>query len=451
VGAEVLLAGGNAVDATVAAAFASAVTEPGVSSLGGGGFLLVREPEGRTALLDFFTAVPSGPMGPVETVTVQYAGTTQDFHVGPQTVAVPGCLDGFLAAHRRWGSLPLADVIAPSVSLARDGVVLEPAAAHAMALIAPVMLFTPEIRSRLAPDGHLLRAGERFVDGEFADFLQAVADGEVAGGADLATHYQAPVAAQDVLDYAVMEREPLVATIRGGSLITNPLPSLGGSIVAHVLGDLAGEQHPQPVSLAQALAETTAWLKSQAVGPVATTGTTHISVVDRDGMCAAMTVSNGLGSGVVLPGTGIHLNNMMGEDDLHPAGAHTAVGGQRIRSMMAPSIVEFADGLVVLGTGGSARIRSALARVITLLTRGAADLAHAIEAPRVHVDPDGVVQAEPGLTSAEVAALQEFAQVNIWGEQHFYFGGVNGVQRLPDGEVRAFADPRRGGASRVVG
>jgi gamma-glutamyltranspeptidase/glutathione hydrolase len=130
---------------------------------------------------------------------------------------------------------------------------------------------------------------------------------------------------------------------------------------------------------------------------------------------------------------------------------HSAVGGQRIRSMMAPSIVEFDDGLVVLGTGGSARIRSALARVITLLTAGDADLAHAIEAPRVHVDPDGVVQVEPGLSTAELTALADFAPVNVWGEGHFYFGGVNGVQRLPDGEVRAFADPRRGGASRVVG
>lgn len=102
-GAEVLRAGGNAVDAVIAAAFASTVAEPGVSSLGGGGFLLVRQASGACVLLDFFTSVPSGPRGPVETVTVRYAGTTQDFHVGPQTVAVPGCLDGFLGAHARWG------------------------------------------------------------------------------------------------------------------------------------------------------------------------------------------------------------------------------------------------------------------------------------------------------------------------------------------------------------
>ena len=138
-----LRAGGNAVDAVVAAAFASTVAEPGVSSLGGGGFLLVREPSGSSVLLDFFTSVPSGPMGAVQTVTVEYAGTTQDFHVGPQTVAVPGCLDGFLAAHARWGSLPLSDVVAPAARYAGDGVMLYAGAAHAMELLAPVLLLTP--------------------------------------------------------------------------------------------------------------------------------------------------------------------------------------------------------------------------------------------------------------------------------------------------------------------
>jgi len=444
----VLRAGGNAVDAVVAAAFASTVAEPGVSSLGGGGFLLVREPSGSSVLLDFFTSVPSGPMGAVQTVTVEYAGTTQDFHVGPQTVAVPGCLDGFLAAHARWGSLPLSDVVAPAARYAGDGVMLDAGAAHAMELIAPVLLLTPEIRARMAPQGHLLRAGETVRDAELAQTLEAIGAGQLVG-ADLT--YSDPVTAADVRDYTVIERQPLQVGIRGGRLITNPMPSLGGSIVAHVLGDLAQESHPRPVALAQALVETTGWLKAQVSGPVSTTGTTHISVIDADGLCAAMTVSNGLGSGVVLPGTGIHLNNMMGEEDLHPAGAAAAVAGERIRSMMAPSIIEYDDGLVALGSGGSARIRSAMARVITLLTGHDGDLAEAIEAPRVHVDEAGVVQVEPGLDRALLAELAQFAPVNEWPERHFYFGGVNAVHLLAGGEVRAHADPRRGGACQIVG
>ena len=118
----------------------------------------------RAARNDFFTSVPSGPTGEVETVTVTYSGTTQDFHVGNATVAVPGCLDGFLQAHRTYGIRPLAQVVGPAITLARDGIRLEPAQAHAMALIEGVLMLTAESRSRMAPGGTLLGAGEFFVD-----------------------------------------------------------------------------------------------------------------------------------------------------------------------------------------------------------------------------------------------------------------------------------------------
>lgn len=455
-GAAVLAAGGNAVDAAVAAAFASTVAEPGVSSLGGGGFLLIREADGTQQVVDFFTTVPSGPAGQRETVTVVYSGATQDFHVGNATVAVPGCLDGFLTAHRTWGRLPLADVVGPAISYAHDGVLLDARQAHAMALIEPVLLLTEAARMRMAPDGVLLGDGDQYRDTEFAVLLQRVAAGEVRGIADLTDEFAAlmpdgPVTADDLRAFAPVSRDPLVAPIRSGSITTNPLPSLGGSIVAHVLRDLADECHPEARAIAEALVETTAWLKAQVSGPVATNGTTHISVVDSDGMVAALSVSNGVGGGVFLPGTGIHLNNMMGEDDLHPGGPEAAVPGQRIRSMMAPSIVDYDGGSLVLGTGGSERIRSALTRVITLMLGGDADLAGAVEAPRVHVDNQGVIQVEPGLPLEQVEALRGLGEVSLWPQRHFYFGGVNAVHVSTGGVTTAHADPRRGGAAIVVG
>lgn len=455
VGAATLGAGGNAVDAALAAAFASTVCEPGVASMGGGGFMLVREPDGSARLLDFFTAVPSGPPGTRETVTVVYSGASQEFHVGNATVAVPGCLDGFLAAHRRWGTRPLAEVVAPAIRCARDGFRLEPAQAHAMALIEPVLMLTAPTRARMAPRGALLGAGEIFQDAELAAFLSRVAHGDVTGVADLVDDFarlmpEGPVTAADLAAYEVIDRDPLISPIRSGTITTNPLPSLGGSIVAHVLHDLADQAHPQPPAIAEALVETTAWLKAEVTGPVATTGTTHISVVDTGGLSAALTLSNGVGGGVILPGTGVHLNNMMGEDDLHPQGAHSAVAGHRIRSMMAPSIVEFDDSMLVLGAGGSERIRSALTRVITLLVAGDADLAGAVEAPRVHVDNHGLIQVEPGLSETQIQALAERGEISIWPDRHFYFGGVNAVQVMPGGALVAHADPRRGGAGLVV-
>lgn len=454
-GADKLAIGGNAVDAAVAAAFASTISEPGVSSVGGGGFLLVRTPDGRSTLLDFFTSVPSGPTGEPETVTVVYSGSSQDFHAGCATVAVPGCLDGFLTAHRRWGILPLSDVVGPAVRHARDGILLEPAQAHAMALIEPVLMLTAQARARMAPRGVLLGDGEVFRDEELADFLQRVADGEITGVADLATEFavlmpDGPITTDDLTAYQVIEREPLVQPIRSGTITTNPLPSLGGSIVAHVLGDLADDAHAQPRAIAEALVETTAWLKARVSGTVSSAGTTHISVVDSQGMSAALTLSNGVGSGVVLPGTGVHLNNMMGEDDLHPGGVAAAIAGQRIRSMMAPSIVDVQDGTLVLGSGGSERIRSALTRVITLLLAGDTDLAGAVEAPRVHVDNRGLIQVEPGVTPTQLVALSELGPVTTWPDRHFYFGGVNAVQVLAGADLIAHADPRRGGAAIVL-
>ncbi len=451
-GAAVLEAGGNAVDAAVAAAFASTVAEPGVSSLGGGGFLLVRLPDGSQQVMDFFTAVPSGPAGQRETVTVVYSGATQDFHVGNATVAVPGCLDGFLTAHRQWGRLPLAEVVAPTIDYAADGVLLDARQAHAMALIEPVLLLTAASRERMAPAGVLLGEGDHYRDPELATLLGRVATGEVRGVADLVEEFAAlmpegPVTAHDLRGFAPVMREPPVAPTRSGTITTNPLPSLGGSIVAHVLRDLADESHPTPRAIAEALVETTAWLKAQVSGPVSTAGTTHISVVDGDGMAAALTVSNGVGGGVFLPGTGIHLNNMMGEDDLHPGGPEAAVAGERIRSMMAPSVVDYDGGWLILGTGGSERIRSALTRVITLMLGGDADLAGAVEAPRVHVDNQGVIQVEPGLPEEQIEQLHALGKVSLWPERHFYFGGVNAVHVGTDGKTTAHADPRRGGAA----
>jgi len=324
-----------------------------------------------------------------------------------------------------------------------------------MALIEPVLKLTPDIRSRMAPDGPLLGAGEIFSDPELADFLEDVAAGRVSGISDLEQQFaelmpDGPITVQDLRAYRVVEREPLMTAIRSGTIATNPMPSLGGSIVAHVLGDLADDAHPSPAAIAEALTETTAWLKGQVSGPTSTAGTTHISVVDADGMAAALTLSNGVGGGVMLPGTGVHLNNMMGEDDLHPGGPESAQAGERIRSMMAPSVVAFDGGMLVLGTGGSERIRSALTRVITLLLGGDSDLAGAVEAPRVHVDNQGIIQVEPGLSAGQIAGLRELGEVSMWPDRHFYFGGVNAVLVGADGEVVAHADPRRGGAAIVL-
>jgi gamma-glutamyltranspeptidase/glutathione hydrolase len=167
--------------------------------------------------------------------------------------------------------------------------------------------------------------------------------------------------------------------------------------------------------------------------------TTHISVVDESGNAAALSCSLGSGSGVVIPETGVHLNNMLGEPDL--VGVHKS--GERLTSMMAPSIC-FADGRprLVLGSAGSARLRGAILQVVANVLARGLGVGDAVERPRVHWD-DGVVQAEGG---ADADGLD----VRQWEGRNLYFGGVNAVEVRADGSLAAAGDPRRGGAAVVV-
>jgi gamma-glutamyltranspeptidase/glutathione hydrolase len=172
-----------------------------------------------------------------------------------------------------------------------------------------------------------------------------------------------------------------------------------------------------------------------------------MTVVDADGNVASMTTSNGETSGDVIPGTGVLLNNMLGEDDLHPGGFHVGPPGERVASMMAPTLVLGPDGHVVLalGSGGSKRIRTAIVQVVTAIVAHGRDLAEAVEAPRIHWDGD-VVQVEPGLPPAAVAALRRRWSINQWPARNLYFGGVHAVQPGKAG----VGDPRRGGTARFV-
>jgi gamma-glutamyltranspeptidase/glutathione hydrolase len=464
---QVLDAGGNACDAAVAAGFASAVCEPALASLGGGGFLLSRRADGRALLYDFFVDTPGRdlPAGALEPhflpVTVRFPGADQVFHCGVGSVAVPGALAGFLHAHGREGRLPLGEVVAPAIALARGGVVLNVHQAYFLGLLQPIMTLTDAGRAIFAPGGDLLAEGERLVNSDLADFL-----GALPGSAsdfyrgDLAQRIARDmraggglVTASDLAAFRVVEREPRVANYRGHTLLTNPPPSLGGALVSLSLALLeGGEPAPEgPESEAHllALAEVMVEVDRQrAEGRAFTRGTTHVSVCDAEGNAASMTTSNGEGSGYVAPRTGILLNNMLGEDDLHPDGFHAASPGERVASMMSPSILLCPDGdlRLVLGSGGSKRIRTALLQVLSLVADFDRSVGDAVEHPRIHWDGERL-QVEPGLREEALAALEARWPVNLWEERNVYFGGVNALE--PGGP--GAGDSRRGGSARMTG
>lgn len=474
---EVLRAGGNAVDACVAAGFAASVAEPTLTSLGGGGFLLARTAAAdEEVLFDFFvdtpgrqpdgTAVDAAALDAAaldfEEVVVSFSGADQGFHVGLGSVAVPGCLAGWLHAHRRLGRLPLDAVVAPARRLATEGVVVNEQQAYLLRILAPILTRTPEAAALVAPGGRVLGVGDRYTNLELAAFLEHLDDRGFAAPA-VARPAAAAMAAGgglltelDLTGYEVVERAPLAVTWRGHRLLTNPPPAFGGELVA--LGLLLLDEHPgwpappgsaeHAVALAEAMVATDTARAAGAIGPElarrrATGGTTHVSVRDAEGNVATMTTSNGEGSGWVIPGTGAVANNMMGEDDLHPDGFHATPAGQRVASMMAPSVVVAPDGRaeLVLGSGGSKRIRTALLQVIAGVVDQARPLDDAVEGPRLHWDGEEL-HVEPGWPDAAVEALAARWPVRRWAARDLYFGGVHAV--APGG---ASGDPRRGGAA----
>ncbi len=449
----------------MAAGFAAASAEPGLTSLAGGGFLLAHTADGDEILFDFFVdtpgrGLPPGVLEPDFTpVTLRFGAAEQVFNVGAGSIAVPGCLAGYLHVHRRLGRLDLAAVVAPAQRLAERGVALGADQVAVVRLLEPIFTLGPEGRDRYGRNDGVVAADELVVNQPLAAFLADVATGRVDGFAapDLAERIEAQMRRQnglltaaDLRAYEVVERDPLRVVYRDAHIATNPAPSFGGALVGHALellerkGDLARPgSGARLVALVDALDEVTR--RHVGAGPSSRKGTTHISVCDADGNLAAMTTSNGSCSGVFLGDTGVMANNVMGEADLHPAGFHAEAPGRRVGSMMAPTVVSRPDAdAVALGSGGSERIRSALTQVIVNLVDGMS-LQDAVDAPRIHWD-GSTVQVEPGFDPAAVDLVRAHRPVNEWRVTDLYFGGAHAAS--PSGD-RA-GDRRRGGTTAIV-
>jgi gamma-glutamyltranspeptidase/glutathione hydrolase len=472
-GAAVLREGGNAVDAAVAAVLASFVTESPLTGFGAGGFMLVRPPGAEGVLLDFFVESPG--RGRVERgaelvpVRILFDGTPQIFNIGAASCGVPGTPAGLWEAARRSGSVPIADLAAPAIRLASEGVVVNAGQAYLHELLTPVLTEYEECRALYAPGGRLLGEGDVFRFPELAEALERFAAegpepfyrGEVARAvADWVCERGGTLTAEDLAEYEAIPRGPVQATFRGREILSNPPPSAGGILIAYCLdrleqeGEADLEQVVAAMEEAQA-ARTDGFHRGLYEDGFAETfladrlgSTTHISVVDADGGCASVTCSNGTGSGVVVPGTGVHVNNMMGEEDLNPLGFHVLPPGRRMPSMMAPTIV-LRDGELemALGSGGSNRIRSAILQAILRLIVDGLEAPEAVAAPRVHFEA-GAVQAEPGVDEEALGRLEQRGyQVARWARPNWFFGGVHAVTRdVATGELQGGGDPRRGGA-----
>jgi len=356
-------------------------------------------------------------------------------------VAVPGMVLGFWEAAARWGSMPWADLLAPATRLAREGVILNEAQGYLHKILDLLLRYSPEGDAIYGP-GRALRTGERFAIPELANTLEQLAvegpdffyRGELAQR--IAAHV--PISLDDLARYQVIERQPLAASFRGDELRTNPPPSSGGRLLAVGLETL-GAGEATPVAIIQAMEAQDAMRRAEEVG-----GTTHISAVDGNGDAASLSCSLGSSAGVVVPGTGLQLNNMLGEPQL--IGEERP--GERLTSLMTPSLL-LREGRprLVVGSAGSSRLHGAILQVVANVIARGLGVEEAVEAPRIHFE-NGVAHCEDAAAADELEAAGY--PVVRWRAQNLFFGGVSAVEIRDDGSLAAAGDPRRGGAALVV-
>ena len=513
-GAQMLAQGGNAVDAAVAAVFASFISEYTLSAAGGSGFALVyHATSGASHLLDFFSTGPglkrAKPLAPEEIdfqeITVDYGPSRQHFHVGRGSVAVPGNIAGLCSLAKEAGRLPLPVLLEPAIRLAKEGCPISEIQAFIGAMIEPILLLTPDCAAIFGrPEGGLRQAGDLVHMPSLAATLEAL------GREGPALFYRGDVAqailadqraqgglltAEDLARYRVRRYRPLTSRFRQFDVLTNPPPSRGGLLITFTLRLLDGfeldrcdfgtrrhlellaeamrvthlarremeAQQLQPRQQAARLlgpATVARWQRTLRdilqrpvaqrtldSAPPAMPNTTQVSVMDEDGLVVSLTTSSGEGAGFMAPGTGVMLNNMLGEADLHPQGFHKSPPGRRIPSMMAPTVVQQAgQPVLALGSGGANRIRSAIVQVLLNSLTFQLPLTQAVEAARIHFE-EGVMQVEGGNDPATIDELEAAGyRINRWQSHHMYFGGAHAVARTEGGLV-AVGDPRRGGAA----
>jgi gamma-glutamyltranspeptidase/glutathione hydrolase len=510
--------GGNAVDAAVAATFASFIAEAPLANIGGGGIAMIVGGDGsvEATVYDFFSTMPSGHMGKASgrlaegadfrEILVDFGPEQQPFYIGRASSAVPGVVAGLCAVAQAHGRLSLSKLLEPAIRLAREGAVLSEALAYVLDILTPIYTDTPGLAAAFAPCGHVHRAGERMALPALADTLERLGEegaalfytGEV-GQAIAADHnaHGGLITAEDLASYQVLQEGPIRLDYRGYTVLLPPPASCGGVLIAFALklletADVAGLsfgsfEHVRLLTEVMRLTnqarpswetsrgsdatrvegflsdkhvagyqhELLAVLDGKPAPPDAEPGggpgsTTHVSVVDAQGTIVSVTTSAGENAGYVVGDTGVCLNNMLGEIDLHPQGFHRLPPGTRLTTMMSPAVV-LCEGepMLAVGSGGSNRLRSAITQVISNVVDFGMPLADAIDAPRVHFE-GGLLQVEGGVSDAVVRELEGTGyQVNHWPGRNMFFGGAHAVARQ-NGQLVAAGDRRRGGSVAVV-
>ena len=476
VGVKVLQSGGNAVDAAVAVGFALAVTHSSAGNIGGGGFMLVRMADGRATFIDFRERAPGAAS---RNMYIDASGkATEESTVGYRAVGVPGTVRGLEYASKKFGKRPWADLVEPSVELAAKGFPLSYAQARSFESGGRGLGRFPESKRIFLRDGNYYQPGDVFVQPELAKTLDRIAkdgakdfyEGETARllAKDMKEH-GGLITLEDLKDYKVIERQPLMGKYKGFDIMTSPPPSSGGVGILQMLGMLEGTGYEKggagSASVVHYMTEAmrrffadraqhlgdpdfvkvplTSMLDPKYISKLRSTidpenatpssqvhagvfghesvETTHYTIADGEGNIALVTytLNGGYGSKVTATGLGFLLNNEM--DDFAPKpgeanmygliqGEANAIAPHKTPlSSMTPTIV-LRDGkpVLALGSPGGPTIINTVFEVMVNVMDFGMNVQDAVNWPRFHHQwmPD-VLNVEPGYSPDTVALLQK--------------------------------------------
>jgi len=472
-GEQVARAGGNAIDAALAAALVTMVNEVGIVSLSSGGFITVQPPDGGAPqTVDGWMDMPGRgrPLGGgTWNVDTRYGGGVT-VTIGPGSVATHGSVAAFEEAHRRWGRVPWREIVTPAIDVARGGFRLSTASRYYLDYVHDdVFGWDAESHAAVHDAGGAI-AADVIVLPDLAGSLELIA---ADGAATLHTGELARLISDDVIrrggilgaadlaDYRPVVRPSLLSTVGDWTFGTNPPPSVGGVCVTAMLRLLDGRPFGQwdaddvehlirvqravlghrldvldhSDDLANDARAFLALIDRDHLAVLESGSTAHVSATDSEGGACSVTVSSGYSSGMIARGTGIWLNNCLGEQELNAQGLHGLAPGVRLLSNMAPTVGRHLDGsALAIGSPGADRITTAIVQALAGFVNGGLGLQQAIDHPRIHVHragrADEVVKTETDLT--------------------MYYGGVAATLRRPGEQMVAAADPRRDGAVRLV-
>ncbi|CAN5312959.1 gamma-glutamyltransferase [soil metagenome] len=486
-GLRIAARGGNAVDSALAAAFVSMATEPGVCSLGAGGYITIWPADQPPVTIDGNVEMPGRGLPPERfgqggmTVELAYGGGLRTV-VGFGSVATPGAVAACHLASREFGSLPWAELLEPAVESVSNGFPL-PLPSHNYLVHAGTSVYGWDPRSRAAlhhDDGSLCEPGEIIRIPELAHSLQALQERGAAEfyagdlGHRIADHVAGNggvLTRDDMMAYRALPRPSLVLDLDDWRIATNPPPAIGGAALAAMLlltrhdpisqWDEAGvariadiqqrvlTYRQEHLDFSEDLEQEARRLLEDCKAGLTAASTVHTSAVDDSGLGCAVTMSAGYGSGVMPPGTGIWLNNCLGEIELNRRGLHPGPPGWRLPSNMAPTIARRVDGaLLSIGSPGADRITTAIFQTLVNFVHLGLPLADAIDHPRLHVeirDRVSRVACEPGLPLAGLTL-----ECRRFPEKSMFFGGVGAALWHPRDGFVIGADARRTGGSGVT-